>query len=220
MNPFPQIKIAARHAVARACVALFSLWLPIDVDAQCDSCAECLPRVAVKTNLLHDALLTPDLGVELALGRRWSVSASGVWAWWSNDERHRYWRIYGASAEVRFWPGGKPLERALTGHHAGIYGSMHSFDFRFGGKGWQSPALTFGAGVSYGYSWAVGRRLNIDVSLRAGYCTGKLIRYRPQCDMYVCRSHTDMRYFGITGLEVTLVWFPGRGSANLPVYDL
>lgn len=194
------------------------LCAPLDGAAQCRECVECEPRLAVKTNLLHDALLTPDLGVEVALGRRWSVSAEGVWAWWSRDARHRYWRIYGGWAEIRFWPGSKPLERALTGHHAGVYGSMHSFDFEFGGKGWQSPGLACGAGVSYGYSWAVGKRLNIDVSVRAGYCGGKIIKYHPQCDTYVCTSHSRLRYLGLTGLEVTLVWFPGRGTGNQPVY--
>ena len=57
------------------------------------ACDDCLPRVAVTTNLLHDAALTPDLGLEVSIARRWSVAAEGVWAWWSNARRHRYWRI-------------------------------------------------------------------------------------------------------------------------------
>ena len=103
------------------------------------ACDDCLPRVAVTTNLLHDAALTPDLGLEVSIARRWSVAAEGVWAWWSNARRHRYWRIAGGRLEFRWHPGDAPMKRALTGHHIGIYGSAHTFDFEFGGQGWQSP---------------------------------------------------------------------------------
>ena len=187
-----------------------------DGAAQCADCDECMPRIALKTNLLHDALLTPDIGIEVSLGQRWSASLEGVFAWWSHDASHRYWRIYGGWAEFRFWPGEKPVERALTGHHIGFYASMLTFDFEFGDKGWQSPDFTYGTGISYGYSWALNKRLNIDVSARVGYSTGKLIKYHPQCDTYVCIRHTTQRYLGLTGLEVTLVWFPGRGHKNIP----
>lgn len=188
--------------------------------ARCDECDDCYPRVAMKTNLLHDAILTPDLGIEVSLARRWSLSAEGVWAWWSNDSRHRYWRVYGGWGEMRFWPGEKSRQRALTGHHVGIYGSLLSYDFEFGREGWMSPGLTYGAGVSYGYSIRVADRLNIDFSVRAGYSGGDLVKYRPQCGEYYCVSSGFHRYIGITGLEVTLVWFPGSGKHNKPDYPL
>ena len=187
-----------------------------DVSTDCDDCRF---RVALKTNLLHDALLTPDIGIELSIAKRWSISAEGVWAWLSNDSRHRYWRVYGGWIEARRWLGNKTDNRALTGHHVGIYGSALSYDFEFGGKGWQSPSLTYGIGASYGYSFRIAPRLNLDLSLRAGYSAGKLIKYRPQCGTYVCYEHGWHRYFGLTGVEVTLVWFPGKRKANHPEYS-
>lgn len=186
---------------------------------ECEECDDCLPRVALKTNLLHDALLTPDLGIEAVIAKRLSLSVEGVWAWWSRDSRHRYWRIYGGWCEMRVWLGKAAEKRALTGHHLGVYGSMLTYDFEFGGKGWQSPGWTYGAGVSYGYSLRVAPRLNFDFSARLGYSRGTLIKYRPQCGAYVCDSHTRQRYSGLTGLEITLVWFPGKAYKNNPVYD-
>ena len=180
------------------------------VRGECVSCRDCEPVLALKSNLAHDALLTPDLGVEICLARRFSVSASGVWAWWSDDDAHRYWRIYGGWVELRYWFGAAARRQAMTGHHAGIYGSMLSYDFEFGGKGWQSPGWTYGAGVSYGYSFRLNGCLNLDVGCRIGYSAGDVVTYRPQCGMYVCQSHRNVRYFGPTGLEVTLVWFPGK----------
>ena len=117
---------------------------------------------------------------------------------------------------MRIWLGEKASKRALTGHRLGIYGSALDYDFEFGGRGWQSPKTTYGVGISYGYSFRISDRLNLDLGLKAGYSAGRLIKYKPQCDRYVCTGSSFKRYFGLTGLEVTLVWFPGRGSKNHP----
>lgn len=195
----------------RVATTLLLLSVAPTVRAGCD---DCRPRLALKTNLLHDAVATPDLGVELSLAKRWSVSAEGVWAWWSRSSRHRYWRIYGGWMEMRYWLGDKPLERSLTGHRLGVDGSVHSYDFEFGHKGWQSPDAVYGVGVSYGYSLRLNDRLNLDLGVRIGYSGGNLVKYHPQCGQYVCTGRGFHRYFGLTGLEVTLVWFPGLKKNN------
>lgn len=37
--------------------------------------------MAVKTNLLYDAVLIPDIGVEFCLGKNWSVAGNWMYAW-------------------------------------------------------------------------------------------------------------------------------------------
>ena len=181
-----------------------------------NECDDCQPRFALKTNMLYDAIVTPDLGVEMSLARKFSLSVEGVYAWWSKDSAHRYWRIRGAWAEMRYWFGSKSEIRALTGHHIGVYGSAFDYDFEFGPRGWQSPKGTYGVGVGYGYSFRLNGRLNLDLAVKAGYSTGKLIKYKPQCGRYVCTDRSKSHYFGVTGLEITLVWFPGKNTKNKP----
>lgn len=207
------------RCLATIVVAAVSLYLNSTYAAS-PGCDDCFPRVAVKTNLLHDIALTPDIGAEIMLAKRFSLSVAGVYAWWSNDSRHRFWRIRGGNMEMRVWFGNRRHERALTGHHIGVYGSMHDYDFEFGGKGWQSPKATYGVGISYGYSLPLNRRLNLDLGVKAGYSAGEIIRYKPQCGTYVCTGKSFHRYFGITGLEITLVWFPGANNKNKPDYGL
>lgn len=185
--------------------------------AGCPECDDCFPRAALKTDLVHDATLTPDLGVEVALGKRWSVGAEGVWAWWGSDSSTRVWRVYGGWIELRRWLGTRAGERALTGHHIGIYGSALTYDFEFGGLGRQSP-LTMGTGISYGYSIPLGKRCNMDFGIRLGYFSGKRTLYRPRCGGLCAVGHDRHSYLGPTGLSVTLLWFPGRKSTNNPVY--
>ena len=47
-----------------------------------------------KTNLLYDAVLIPDIGVEFCLKNQlWP--GGGCVPWWKSDRKHNYWRIYG-----------------------------------------------------------------------------------------------------------------------------
>ncbi|MEE0979927.1 MAG: DUF3575 domain-containing protein [Muribaculaceae bacterium] len=200
------------------CVMLFiALFSTLNMSAENDGLYKGKPLVALRSNMLYDAALTPDLGVELSMNPRLSLAVEGVWAWWSDHSRNRCWRIYGGWVELRSWLGQRHEQRSLTGHHVGVYGSYHSYDFEFGGKGWQSPQ-TLGIGVAYGYSLAVSRRLNIDFAIKAGYASGRRISYIPQCGQYVGLSKCNSHYWGVTGLEITLVWFPGRGKSNNPNY--
>lgn len=177
---------------------------------------ECRTLAAVKTNLLYDAALTPDMEFELSFGHHFSVCAGGVYAWWSRESKHHYWRLRGCWAEGRYWLGRQEGERRLSGHHFGIYADFCDFDFEFGGTGVQSPRGTYGCGVSYGYSFPLNSRLNLDLSLRLGYQSGKIVKYKPECGVYVCTDSYTLRYFGPTSLEITLVWFPGSRNANKP----
>ena len=73
---------------------------------------------ALKTNLLYDALLVPNIGIETSIGRGWTLGASGMLAWWSKDASHKYWRIYGGEMEIRKYFGrkGKGKTDAGTSH--------------------------------------------------------------------------------------------------------
>ena len=39
--------------------------------------------VAVKTNVLYDAITTPNIGAEVAFNKHWSVEASGYYNGWT-----------------------------------------------------------------------------------------------------------------------------------------
>ena len=77
--------------------------------------------MALKTNMLYDALALPSAGVEFYVGRNWSVGANWTYGWWDNNNRHRYWRAYGGDVNVRRWFGRRAEEKPLTGHHIGLY---------------------------------------------------------------------------------------------------
>ena len=57
-------------------------------------------HMSVSTNMLYDALLVPNAGVEFYLGKGWSVAADWMYGWWPRNSRHRYWRVYGGDLTI------------------------------------------------------------------------------------------------------------------------
>lgn len=164
----------------------------------------------LKTNMLYDIAAVPNIGVEIPIGEHWSVGADWMYAWWKNNNRHRFWRVYGGDIEVRRWfPPRRKTEKLLCGHHVGLYGQMLTYDFEWGGKGQLGNKWSWGAGLSYGYSLPVAKQLNIDFTIGAGYLQGKYMVYHPEDECYVWDSTHIRRWFGPTKAEISLVWFIG-----------
>lgn len=170
--------------------------------------------MALKSNMLLDALLLPNIGAEFYLGKQWSLSAFWLYAWWKTDRHHDYWRAYGGDIELRRWFGKAAATKPLTGHHIGIYAQMFTYDLELGHKGYLGPKWSYGAGISYGYSLPVASRLNIDFGLSAGYQGGKYKEYKPDGDCYVWQVTKRRNWFGPTKAEISLVWLIGRGNVN------
>lgn len=167
--------------------------------------------MAIYTNMLLDAALIPNLGADFYLGKHFSINASWMYSWWKTDRHHRYWRTYGGYLEPRWWFGS---QKPLTGHHIGLYGQMATYDFELGGRGYLGPRWSWGAGVSYGYSLPVAKRLNIDFTLGVGYFGGKYHEYLPIDNCYVWQVTKHRHWFGPTKAEISLVWLIGRGNYN------
>lgn len=184
-------------------------------DSPCRGCMECcVPPVALRTNMISDLALIPNIGITVPLGNRWAVDLSWSYAWWSNNMRHRYWRTYGGHAEIRIYPGNRDNKNRLEGHHLGVYGQMVTYDFEFGGKGRMGPKWSAGGGIAYGYTLPIGQRLSLDFTIGIGYLGGKQYRYYPTGGRYVWESTRNINYIGPTRCEISLVWLIGKGNVN------
>lgn len=168
---------------------------------------------ALKSNLLYDALLVPNLSLEVSIGSGWTLGAGGMLAWWSKDAKHRYWRIYGGDLEIRKYFGTLSKSKPLQGHHHGIYGDFLTYDFEFGAKGYQSKA-TYAAGIKYGYSHPIANRLNLDFALGIGYLHSNYKTYVPRDGCYVYQETKKRKWLGPTQAEISLVWLLGKGNTN------
>lgn len=166
--------------------------------------------VSIKTNLFYDALLIPNFGLEFYLGKKWSLSTDWMYSWWHSNRTHKYWRTYGGSVELRKWFGKALSGRLFTGHHVGMYAQTFTYDFKLGTRGFLGDKWSYGAGISYGYSLPVAKRLNMDFSVGMGYWGGEYKEYVYDSGHYMWRATCQRRWLGPTKVEISLVWLLGK----------
>jgi hypothetical protein len=172
--------------------------------------------VALRTNLLYDAALVPNIGVEVGLGKGFTLAADWFGTWLFSDKNHWYWQGYGGYLTARYYFDKDNPQYSLTpgqmlssGHHVGIYGTALTYDVEFGGIGYQAAQFGFGGGVEYGYSLKVAQSLCIDFNLGLGYQGGEYKKYMPTDDgsgHYVWMSTHRRHWWGPTKAEISLKW--------------
>lgn len=169
--------------------------------------------VALKTNLLADGLLNPNLGLEIGLASRWTLDISGQFNTWtlSHNRRWKHWLV---QPEARYW-----FCDRFSGHFVGLH--AHSGQYNVGGlkngisflgsdlsklsdyryEGWFA-----GAGIAYGYAWILGRHWNLEAEIGIGYAYTVFDQYR--CAGCGKRVSEDNRhhYFGPTKAAINLVY--------------
>lgn len=172
------------------------------------------PILAVKSNLLYDLLLAPNIELELPLGRdaRWSVMAEYTNPWWRWDRLDQSYEIQELGVELRHWFMPRCVEGrpCLSGHFWGVYGAVAKYDLERNEVGDQGDV--FSAGVTYGYSWPLSARWNLELSASAGIVAGERRHYNAEFDSthLIYKYTKNLFYAGPTKLKVSLVYFLGK----------
>ena len=168
--------------------------------------------VQLRSNGLYDLALCPNIGIEIQtdLGLAWQLDYIG--AWWNSPSRNRFFSNYAFQTEIRYYLASPKMTFPYTGHHVGLYGQMITYDFEFGGTGYQSRDLdyTFGIGASYGYSFPLSKRWSLDLTIGLGYFQSRYDEYDPR-DIYgekhfIHKETRRLKFWGPTKLEATFVW--------------
>ena len=158
-------------------------------------------RLAIKTNLLYDAILMPSLEVEYRIDDRWSVAVEGSVAWWKRDRRHKYYQIATILPEGRYWFGTK---KPWHGHYVGVFAGGSWYDLENGARGYKGDFWI--TGVSYGYMFPIGRSLSIEAGLGVGFLYTTYEEYLPIDGHYVYQQTSRTNWFGPVKVKLALVW--------------
>lgn len=134
--------------------AILLCLLPLKAGAQ---------QVAVKTNVLSWAALTPDLGVEVVTGEHTSVALS-VFGHYLPFKDGRPSQLAVLQPEFRYWFNGRPLTREYLGISAfwAYYDSPYYTRLLLKDQVFSGNALALG--VSGGYVFSLGARWGLELS--------------------------------------------------------
>lgn len=165
---------------------------------------------ALKTNLLFDAALMPNVEVEAPLGKRWSVNAEYTFPWWLSENNKYCLEILMGGLEARCWLGKRNKRDMLTGHFMGLYASMGKYDLQWEETGYQGE-FYLSTGLSYGYACRIARRLNLEFSIGIGMMRTGYRHYRTTADYrtLLWQKNGNYTWLGPTKAKIALVWLIG-----------
>lgn len=119
----------------------------------------CSQTLAVKTNVLYDALLVPSLGAECAVGKKATVNLLGTYNPFSFGDRK--WKNWSVQPEYRFW-----THCAFTGLFFGVNAVVGGYNInkvRVGNlHDYQHQGTLVGGGVSAGYHLILSTRFSFE----------------------------------------------------------
>lgn len=165
-------------------------------------------KVAIKNNLLYDATATPNLALEMAMGRKTTLElGAGLnWFTFSDNKKFKHWLV---QPELRWW-----TCDVFNGHFFGLH--AHGAQFNVGG--WDIPVgrldafkdnryqgYLYGGGVSYGYQWLLSPRWNLETSIGAGYARIHYEKY-PCAECGTKIDEGKYNYWGVTKAAVSLIY--------------
>ena len=162
---------------------------------------------ALKTNLLFDAALMPNIELEIPLGRRWSLNTEYIFPWWLIDGDRYCLQVLSGGAELRYWTGNRMIRPALAGHFLGLYAGGGKYDLQWLENGYQGEFF-IAAGLSYGYARRIARNLSLEFNIGIGLLRTDYRHYRTEQDYEVLRwlENGNYTWFGPTKVKISLVW--------------
>ena len=166
-------------------------------------------KIALKNNLIYDATLTPNLSLEIGLGKKTTLDIGGGYNpfTFSDHKKFKHWLV---QPEFRWW-----LCERFNGTFFGVHAHGAEFSFAclklpFGLfkdlKDHRYEGYLYGGGVSIGHQWMLGKRWNLEASIGAGYA-------RIHYDKYECKECAPLmeskkyNYWGITRANISFVYF-------------
>ena len=125
--------------------------------------------LAARTNIL--AVPLANVGIEIPLGRHWSIGADWYYPWIWRDDTHRTCNeLLAIDIEARYWFGSRKAHEnsRLLGHSIGAYAAAGYYDFERNWFGHQGEFIN--VGVDWLYSCPIFKgTMHLELELGLGY---------------------------------------------------
>ena len=172
------------------------------------------PLFALKTNLLFDATLMPNVEIEVPIGKRWSVNGEYMFPWWLLKDNRYCLEILSGGLEGRYWlgtPRDRERREVLTGHFVGLYAGGGKYDLQWKENGYQGEFF-IAAGISYGWAKRVARNLHLEFSIGIGLLRTDYRHYHARDNYHTLlwQENGNYTWFGPTKAKISLAWVLNR----------
>lgn len=151
-----------RHLISGVLFSVLLFLFPQYLHAQ---------RIAVRTNVVQWAAASPNLGLEFALGDRFTLECTaGASPIRLTDTW--YFKHLHVQPELKYW-----FENLMARHYVGVTAFASTFDLAMGKRAAFGDAYAIGG--TYGYQWILSRRWNLELAAGLGVIRHRTVRYVP-----------------------------------------
>lgn len=180
-----------------------------------------LPRkrtiLGLKTNMLYDAVTALNYSIEVPISEKFSIQFEQHTPWWLTKSNKHCLQFLSFGGEFRWWFAPKTrletddmkLRDALMGHFVGVHAWGGKADIQWGRNFGCYQFDFISAGLTYGYAMPIGKYLNLEFSISAGYARIPYQHYIPTDDWQILirdrNNAGTLHYFGPTKAEISLV---------------
>lgn len=184
-------------------VALAALLTPLQSSAQ---------KWAVKSNLIGDGLLSPNVAGEVGLAPKWSFETSLEANYWAVNDHS--WKHLVIQPEARYWFCQRFAGHFVAAHALGGVFNVGNLDMDMNFLGTDFSKLKdrryegwgVGAGIAYGYAWPVARHWNIEAEFGFGWVYTRFDSYPcAKCGTKIS-SNKVHNYVGPTKVALNIVY--------------
>lgn len=166
-------------------------------------------NMVVKTNLLYDGMLIPNLGVEFNLWKGLVLNVEYMHNCWMRFNYSHWYRVHGAEFGLKYYINEEQRPFA-QGHHVGLSVQMLTFDLT--GILVDADPWKFGPMLTYGYTLPIRKRLNLDFEVGVGTLFGNVYKYDAVDQKRLLRETEKMAF--VPKLGVTLQYLIGKKNFN------
>lgn len=128
-------------------------------------------RIALKTNTIDWAILSPNLAVEARLSRRVSLQLALAADPFKFPVFDTKWTNYRVEPELRYW-----FNRPMARHFIALSATAAAFNFRHATRHFEGDALA--AGISYGYALVLSNHWNMEAEFGVGVAHVSAYNYK------------------------------------------
>ena len=159
------------------------------------------PKLVIKTNLLYDLILAPNVGLEYYFNPSWSLGFDVTVPWWRSEEKHTRYRMQLYELEGRYYMGAKKR------HHVGVFVQGGLYDLKRHNRAGYKGEFG-GVSIGYGYLLPIKKRLSMDFEVGLGYIYTEYDKYdyNGRGNFYQKIQKERSHIFMPTRAGVSLVW--------------
>lgn len=165
-------------------------------------------NIGLKNNLVYDATLTPNLGLEIGIGKKTTLDLIGGYNPFTFSN-HKRWKHWLAQPEIRHW---------FCEKFNGTFMGLHAHGGEFSAAKIKLPFGMFrglrdhlyegyfvGGGISIGYQWILGKHWNFETSIGGGYTFIHYDKY-PCADCGTKLATDNYNYWGVTKATISIIY--------------